>query len=75
VAITDITLKQITDAVLLKKLAAMSQFHSIPDRLLFKIAHHVTFCKIPDRWVAIYLIVENGLPIPVVEPPYDKFQR
>jgi hypothetical protein len=75
VAITDITLTRITDPVLLKKLAGMRQFHGIPDELLFKLAHHVTFCKIPDRWVAIYLIVENGLPIPVVEPPYDKFQR
>ena len=71
-AITDITLKRITDPVLLKKLAGMRQFHGISDRLLFKLAHHVTIFKIPTRWEAIYIIVENGIPIPVIKPPSAK---
>lgn len=68
-AITDISLSPITDPNLLKKLAGKRQFHGIPDELLFRLAHHVTIFEIPSRWEAIHLIVENGIPIPVVKPP------
>ena len=71
-AIKDITLKQITDPALLKRLAAMRQFHGISDALLFKLAHHVTAFQIPTRWEAVHLIVENGIPIPVIKPPSDE---
>jgi len=65
-AMTDISLNRITDPVLLKRLAEMTQFHGLSDELLFRLASRVTIFKIPDRWVAIRLIVANGIPIPVV---------
>ena len=68
-AITDISLSPITDAALLKKLAAMRQFHKLSDETLFRLAKRVTVFRIPDRWVAINLIFENGIPIPVVTSP------
>jgi hypothetical protein len=64
-AITDISLSPITDSALLKKLAAMRQFHGLSDETLFRLARRVTVFKVPDRWVAINLILENGIPIPV----------
>jgi hypothetical protein len=62
-AITDISLCPITDPALLKKLAAMKQFHGLSDQTLIRLARRVTVFKIPDRWVAISLILANGIPI------------
>jgi hypothetical protein len=67
VAITDISLNRITDPAELERLKAMEQFHGIPDELLLRLARRVTIFQIPDRWVAIRLIVANGIPIPVVK--------
>ncbi len=64
-AITDITLNAITDPAELEQLRAMPQFHDLPDDLLFKLARHVTIFRIPDRWVAIRLILALRLPIPL----------
>lgn len=68
-AITDISLSPITDHNLLKKLAGKRQFHGISDELLFKLAHRVTIFRIPDRWVAINLIIANNILIPVFKLP------
>jgi hypothetical protein len=68
-AITDISLSPISDPVLLKRLAAMQQFHGLSDETLFRLARRVTIFKIPDRWVAINLIVANSIPITVVTSP------
>jgi hypothetical protein len=68
VAITDISLSAISDPALMERLKAKKQFHGIPDELLFKLAHRVTIFKIPSRWEAIYLIVENNILIPVMKP-------
>ena len=66
-AITDISLNRITDPAELERLQAMEQFYDISDELLFRLARRVTIFRIPDRWVAIRLIVANGIPIPVVK--------
>ena len=66
-AITDISLNRITDPDELERLKAMEQFHELSDKLLIRLAHRVTIFQIPDRWVAIRLIVANGIPIPVVK--------
>jgi hypothetical protein len=68
VAITDISLNRITDPAELERLKTNEQFHGIPDELLIRLAYRVTVFMIPDRWVAIRLIVANGIPIPVLKP-------
>jgi len=65
--IRDITLNDITDPAELVYLRSLEQFHGISDDLLYKLARRVTIFKIPSRWVAIRLIVANGVPIPVVK--------
>jgi len=65
-AITDISLNDITDPVELEHLQSLRQFHRLGDDLLFKLARRVTIFRIPSRWVAIRLIIANGIPIPVV---------
>jgi len=69
VAISDISLSPISDPALLKRLKAKKQFYGLSDELLFKLAHRVTIFRIPNRWVAIHLIVTNNILIPVVTPP------
>ena len=64
-AITDISLNPITDPVELVQLKAMKLFHPLSDELLFRLARRVTIFRVPDRWVAIRLIVANGIPVPV----------
>ena len=66
-AITDISLNHITDPDELERLKAMEQFHELSDKLLIRLAHRVTIFQIPDRWVAIRLIVANGIPIPLAK--------
>ena len=65
--ISDLSLNPITDPAQLKRLSGMDQFHGIPDAMLFKLAGRVTTLRIPSRWEAIQLIVEHGIPIPVVK--------
>jgi hypothetical protein len=67
-AITDISLNRISDPAELERLKAMEQFHELSDELLFGLARRVTVFQIPDRWVAIRLIVANGIPIPLLKP-------
>ena len=66
-AMTDISLNRITDPAELRRLKAMEHFHQLSDELLLRLAGRVTVFRIPDRWVAIRLIVANGIPIPVVK--------
>ncbi len=66
-AITDISLNRISDPDELERLKAMEQFHELSDELLIRLAHRVTIFRIPDRWVAIRLIVANGIPIPLAK--------
>lgn len=66
-SISDISLNRITDPAQLKRLAGLEQFHDIPDEVLFKLAGRVTVLKIPSRWEAIQLILDNPCPIPVVK--------
>ena len=66
-AITDISLNRITDPAELERLKTNEQFHGIPDELLIRLAYRVTIFMIPDRWVAIRLIVANGIPIPLAK--------
>jgi hypothetical protein len=65
--ISDLSMNQISDSTLLARLHAMDQFHGIPDAMLFKLARRVSTLRIPSRWEAIQLIVEYGIPIPVVK--------
>jgi hypothetical protein len=46
-------------------LSSLSQFHDIPDESLIRLAHRRTRLNVPDRWVAIALILGNRIPIPV----------
>jgi hypothetical protein len=48
-----------------KHLSSLSQFHGIPDESLIRLAKRRTGLNVPDRWVAIALILGNRIPIPV----------
>ena len=47
------------------RLSALRQFLGIPDETLIRLAKHKTGLHVPDRWVAIALILGNRVPIPV----------
>ena len=49
----------------IKRLSALPQFLGIPDETLIRLAKRKTGLYVPDRWVAIALILENRVPIPV----------
>jgi hypothetical protein len=51
-----------------KYLSSLPQFHGIPDESLVRIAERRTGLNVPDRWVAIALIIGNRVPIPVPAP-------
>jgi hypothetical protein len=51
-----------------KYLSSLSQFHGIPDESLIRIAERRTGLSVPDRWVAVALIIGNRVPIPVPTP-------
>jgi len=51
-----------------KYLSSLSQFHGIPDDSLIRIAERRTGLNVPDRWVAVALIIGNRVPIPVPTP-------
>ena len=46
-------------------LSSLPQFYGIPDQSLIRLAHRRTRLNVPDRWVAIALILGNRIPIPV----------
>jgi hypothetical protein len=48
-----------------KYLSSLPQFHGIPDESLIRIAERRTGLNVPDRWVAVALIIGNRVPIPV----------
>jgi hypothetical protein len=49
----------------IKHLSSLPQFHGVPDEALIRIAKRRTRLYVPDRWVAIALILGNRVPIPV----------
>ena len=49
-------------------LSSLRQFHGIPDSALIRLAERRTRMYVPDRWVAIALILSNRIPIPVPTP-------
>jgi hypothetical protein len=49
----------------MRYLSSLSQFHGIADESLIKLAKRRTGLKVVDRWVAIALILSNGVPIPM----------
>lgn len=51
-----------------KYLSSLPQFHGIPDESLVWLAERRTGLNVPDRWVAIALIIGNRVPIPVPMP-------
>ena len=52
-----------SDAV--KHLSSLAQFHGIDDETLIWLAKRRTKLHVPDRWVAVALILGNRIPIPV----------
>ncbi len=48
-----------------KYLSSLPQFHGIPDESLIRLAERRTGLNVPDRWVAVALIIGNRVPIPV----------
>ena len=56
-------LRVTSDAI--KRFASLPQFHGVPDEALIRIAERRTRLYVPDRWVAIALILGNRVPIPV----------
>jgi hypothetical protein len=52
----------------IKHLSSLPQFHGIPDESLIRLAERRTKLYVPDRWVAIALILGNRIPIPVPTP-------
>jgi hypothetical protein len=51
------------DAV--KYLSSLPQFHGTSDQSLIGLAQRRTKLNVPERWVAIALILGNRIPIPV----------
>src|ERR1035441_7047847 len=52
----------------IKHLSSLTQFRPIPDNVLIRLAERRTRLTVPDRWVAIALILGNPVPIPVPLP-------
>ena len=53
-------------------LSSLTQFHGIADQALIRLAKRRTGLRVPDRWVAIALILGNYIPIPVASPGHRK---
>lgn len=43
----------------IRHLSSLTQFHPIPDNVLIRLAERRTRLTVPDRWVAIALILGN----------------
>ena len=54
------------------QLSSLPQFQGIPDNSLIRLAKRRTGLKVPDRLVAIALILGNRIPIPVPAPKIRK---
>jgi len=52
----------------IRHLSSLTQFHPIADNVLIRLAERRTRLTVPDRWVAIALILGNRIPIPVPLP-------
>lgn len=60
-------------ATAVKQLSSLPQFHGLPDSALIRLAERRTRMNVPDRWVAIALILSNRIPAPV-PPPHGQPQ-
>jgi hypothetical protein len=49
----------------IKYFSSLTQFHTIADDVLIRLAERRTRLTVADRWVAIALILGNRIPIPV----------
>jgi hypothetical protein len=67
-SVSDINLNPISEPVELEFLAGLSQFHRIPNKVLFKLVRVATGIEVRDRWVAIRTILLKRIPIPVAKP-------
>ena len=56
----------------IRYLSSLLQFHGIPDHSLIRLAKRRTGLRVPDRWVAIALILGNYIPIPVPTPEHRR---
>lgn len=52
----------------IRHLSSLTQFHPIADNVLIRLAERRTRLTVPDRWVAIVLILGNRIPVPVPLP-------
>jgi hypothetical protein len=52
-----------SDAI--NRLSSLPQFQGLSDEALIRVAYRRTKLYVPDRWVAIALILGNRVPIPV----------
>ena len=66
--VSGIDLSPVSDPAELKCLAGLSQFHRIPNKVLFKIVRVATGIEVRDRWVAVRTILVRRIPIPVPKP-------
>ncbi|HKV81821.1 MAG TPA: hypothetical protein VJP02_26980 [Candidatus Sulfotelmatobacter sp.] len=48
----------------IRYLSSLSHFHAASDESLIRLARRRTRLNVPDRWVAIALILGNNIPIP-----------
>jgi hypothetical protein len=48
----------------IKRLSVLPQFLGVPDEALIRVAKRRTGLYVPNRWVAIALILGNRVPIP-----------
>ena len=55
-----------------KHLSSLAQFQGIGDESLIRLAKRTTALHVPERWVAIALILGNRIPIPVPAPDHRK---
>ena len=56
-------------------MSSLTQFHGISDDTLMRLAARRTGLRVPDRWVAIALILGNRIPIPVPASGQPKYVR
>jgi hypothetical protein len=56
-------------------LSSLRQFRRIPDGVLIRLAERRTRLRVPDRWVAIALLLGNRVPIPIPTLPGQPQRR
>jgi|ERR1039457_788332 hypothetical protein len=67
-SVSKINLNPVSDPQELEFLAGLTQFHRIPNKVLFKLVRVATAVEVRDRWVAVRAIIAKRIPIPVPKP-------